>query len=102
MTHISPLTPCSDRSDRERVPLIGTFAVADFRFADPRSIKARSHCACLVPKLAPWLEASQLRDKTSFYLVRHADDRRLERQNRFAAALVEGFGAEVARPEAQA
>ncbi|MBC7133960.1 MAG: LysR family transcriptional regulator [Roseovarius sp.] len=38
----------------------------------------------------------------SFYLVRHADDRRLERQNRFAAALVEGLRAEVARLEAQA
>ena len=37
----------------------------------------------------------------SFYLVRHADDRRLERQNRFAAALVEGIRAEVARLEAQ-
>jgi DNA-binding transcriptional LysR family regulator len=37
----------------------------------------------------------------SFYLVRHADDRRLERQNRFAAALVEGMRAEVARLEAQ-
>lgn len=36
----------------------------------------------------------------SFYLVRHADDRRLERQNRFALALVEGLRAEVARLEA--
>ena len=36
----------------------------------------------------------------SFYLVRHADDRRLERQNRFAAALVEGIRGEVARLEA--
>ena len=36
----------------------------------------------------------------SFYLVRHADDRRLERQNRFAAALVEGMRHEVARLEA--
>lgn len=38
----------------------------------------------------------------SFYLVRHADDRRLERLNRFAAALVEGVRTEVARLEAQA
>lgn len=38
----------------------------------------------------------------SFYLVRHADDRRLERQNRFATALVEGLRAEVARLEEQA
>lgn len=38
----------------------------------------------------------------SFYLVRHADDRRLERQNRFAAALAEGLRQEVARLEAQA
>ncbi len=36
----------------------------------------------------------------SFYLVRHADDRRLERLNRFAAALVEETRAEVARLEA--
>ncbi|MFB9150297.1 LysR family transcriptional regulator [Roseovarius ramblicola] len=38
----------------------------------------------------------------SFYLVRHADDRRLERQNRFAAALVDGLRQEVARLEAMA
>ncbi len=37
----------------------------------------------------------------SFYLIRHADDRRLERLNRFAAALAEGLRAEVARLEAQ-
>lgn len=36
----------------------------------------------------------------SFYLLRHADDRRLERLNRFAAALVEGMRAEVSRLEA--
>ncbi|MDA7426866.1 LysR family transcriptional regulator [Primorskyibacter aestuariivivens] len=36
----------------------------------------------------------------SFYLVRHADDRRLDRMNRFAAALVAGMRAEVARLEA--
>jgi hypothetical protein len=38
----------------------------------------------------------------SFYLVRHADDRRLDRMNRFAAALAEGVRHEVARLEAQA
>ncbi len=37
----------------------------------------------------------------SFYLVRHADDRRLARLNRFAAALVEGMRTEVARLEAE-
>lgn len=36
----------------------------------------------------------------SFYLIRHADDRRLERMNRFAAALMEGLKEEVARLEA--
>ncbi|SEO25757.1 DNA-binding transcriptional regulator, LysR family [Salinihabitans flavidus] len=36
----------------------------------------------------------------SFYLVRHADDRRLERLNRFAEALCEGMRREVARLEA--
>ena len=41
----------------------------------------------------------QLSLTRSFYLVRHADDRRLERQNRFAAALVEGMRAEVAHLE---
>lgn len=35
----------------------------------------------------------------SFYLIRHADDRRLERMNRFAAALSEGLKAEVSRLE---
>lgn len=36
----------------------------------------------------------------AFYLVRHADDRRLDRMNRFAAALVAGMRAELARLEA--
>ncbi|MET4129354.1 LysR family transcriptional regulator [Roseovarius sp. MBR-6] len=54
----------------------------------------------------PWLRATrvlpdQLSLTRSFYLVRHADDRRLERQNRFATALVEGLRAEVARLEAE-
>ncbi|WP_296763152.1 LysR family transcriptional regulator [Sediminimonas sp.] len=35
----------------------------------------------------------------SFYLIRHADDRRLERLNRFASALVSGLRAEVGRLE---
>lgn len=38
----------------------------------------------------------------SFYLVRHADDRRLDRQNRFAQALVEGIRQEVQRLEQRA
>ncbi|KUF11853.1 LysR family transcriptional regulator [Pseudoponticoccus marisrubri] len=38
----------------------------------------------------------------SFYLVRHVDDRRLERLNRFAAALVAELRAELARLEARA
>jgi len=38
--------------------------------------------------------------RRSFYLVRPADDRRVERLNRFAAALSEGLRAEVARLEA--
>ncbi|MDF1801619.1 LysR family transcriptional regulator [Thalassovita sp.] len=36
----------------------------------------------------------------SFYLIRHADDRRLDRLNRFSAALSEGLRAEVSRLEA--
>ena len=35
----------------------------------------------------------------SFWLIRHADDRRLDRMNRFAGALVRGLRAEVARLE---
>jgi DNA-binding transcriptional LysR family regulator len=35
----------------------------------------------------------------SFYLIRHADDRRLERMNRFAEALTQGLRLEVARLE---
>lgn len=35
----------------------------------------------------------------SFYLVRHADDRRLERMNRFAVALADGLRQETARLE---
>lgn len=38
----------------------------------------------------------------SFYIVRHADDRRLDRMNRLAAALGAGMRAEVARLEALA
>lgn len=36
----------------------------------------------------------------AFYLIRHADDRRLDRLNRFAAVLAQGIRAEVARLEA--
>lgn len=38
----------------------------------------------------------------AFYLIRHADDRRLERMNRFATALVQGLRQEVQRLEALA
>jgi hypothetical protein len=37
----------------------------------------------------------------SFYLIRHADDRRMDRLNRFALALAEGVKHEVARLEGQ-
>lgn len=37
----------------------------------------------------------------SYYLIRHADDRRLERMNRFAAALVSGIREEVALLQSQ-
>ncbi|MBS0124414.1 LysR family transcriptional regulator [Thetidibacter halocola] len=43
--------------------------------------------------------ADQVSLTRSFYLVRHADDRRLERMNRFAAALVEGVRQELQRLE---
>ncbi len=42
----------------------------------------------------------QLSFTRSFYLVRHAEDRRLDRINRFAKALVDSVRAEVARLEA--
>lgn len=38
----------------------------------------------------------------SFYLVRHADDRRLDRHNRFAQSLCDGIRAELPRLEAEA
>jgi DNA-binding transcriptional LysR family regulator len=38
----------------------------------------------------------------SFYLIRHADDRRMDRLNRFALALADGLKREVARLEAEA
>ena len=44
----------------------------------------------------------QVRLKRSFYLVRHEDDKRLERMNRFADALSEGIRSEVTRLEALA
>ena len=37
----------------------------------------------------------------SFYLIRHADDRRMDRLNRFALALAEGLKREVARLESE-
>ena len=37
----------------------------------------------------------------SFYLIRHADDRRMDRLNRFAAALADGIRREVVRLEAE-
>lgn len=45
--------------------------------------------------------ADQIALTRSFYLVRHADDRRLERLNRFAEALGAGMRAELQRLEAQ-
>ncbi|MFP4273422.1 MAG: LysR family transcriptional regulator [Paracoccaceae bacterium] len=44
--------------------------------------------------------ADRIRLTRAFYLIRHADDRRLDRMNRFAAALSEGLRREVARLEA--
>jgi hypothetical protein len=45
-----------------------------------------------------------LKDEVShtrrFYLVRHADDRRLERMNRFAEARMQGLREELVRLEA--
>lgn len=43
--------------------------------------------------------ADQISLTRSFYLIRHADDRRLERMSRFATALAAGLRAEVARLE---
>jgi hypothetical protein len=40
--------------------------------------------------------------KRAFYLVRHASDRRSERINKFAQALISGLKAEVSRLEALA
>ncbi|PQO23764.1 LysR family transcriptional regulator [Rhodobacteraceae bacterium WD3A24] len=43
----------------------------------------------------------EIRLTRSFYLIRHADDRRVQRLNRFAEALVAGLRREVSRLEAQ-
>lgn len=43
--------------------------------------------------------ADQIKLMRTFYLIRHADDRRLERMSRFAEALAHGLRAEVARLE---
>ena len=44
---------------------------------------------------------NQIALRRSFWLIRHADDRRSERLNRLSEALTEGFRREVARLEAQ-
>ncbi|MCD1624520.1 MAG: LysR family transcriptional regulator [Paracoccaceae bacterium] len=44
---------------------------------------------------------SQISLTRSFYLIRHADDRRMDRLNRLALALAEGLRREVARLEAE-
>ena len=43
--------------------------------------------------------ADQVALTRSFYLIRHVDDRKVERLNRFADALAQGLRAEVARLE---
>lgn len=52
-----------------------------------------------VPRVRRVLEG-QFSLSRSFYLIRHADDRRVGRLNRVAEALVSGLRAEVARLEA--
>jgi DNA-binding transcriptional LysR family regulator len=46
--------------------------------------------------------ASDISLTRSFYLIRHADDRRLDRLNRFASALISGLRAEIAALEDRA
>lgn len=48
------------------------------------------------PELVPVLP-EHFRLTRAFWLVRHADDARIDRLNRFAAALTEGIRAEIAR-----
>ncbi|MEM8776479.1 MAG: LysR family transcriptional regulator [Pseudomonadota bacterium] len=52
------------------------------------------------PRMVPVLQ-DKISLTRSFYLVRHADDQRLERLNRFADALCEGMRKEVAALETQ-
>ncbi len=54
-----------------------------------------------VPRIEKVLP-EQVRLQRSFWLVRHADDRRVRRLSRFAELLLEGVRAEVARLEAEA
>ena len=51
-----------------------------------------------IPRIEPVIP-DQVGLTRSFHLVRHAGDRRVERLNRFAALLVEGMQAEIARLE---
>lgn len=53
------------------------------------------------PRMVRLLE-NEFRLTRSFYLIRHQDDRRLERMNRFANALISGIKEEVARLEGDA
>ncbi len=53
------------------------------------------------PELEPVLP-DRLALRRSFYLIRHQDDRRVERLNRIAARLIAGIRSEVARLEAEA
>lgn len=87
----------------ERVPLASNSVAVQFHWLRQGAGLGVVHDFAM--PLAPGMRFV-LRDAISlvrsFYLVRHADDRRLERQTRFAEALVAGMRDELVRLEAMA
>lgn len=85
----------------ERVPLASNSVAVQFHWIRQGAGLGIVHDFAL--PVAPDLRrilVDQVSLTRSFYLVRHSDDRRLERLNRFAQALVEEMRREVARLEA--
>ena len=85
----------------ETVPLSSNSVSVQFNWVRTGAGVAVVHDFALptAPDVARILPAA-LSLTRSFYLIRHADDRKVDRLNRFAEALVAGLQAEVARLEA--
>ena len=86
----------------EKVPLASNSVSVQFNWIRQGSGVGIVHAFAIpfakgLVKLLP----DQISLTRSFYLIRHADDRRMDRLNRFALALAEGLKREVARLEAE-